>query len=280
MRIPAVLVALICSLVFSAAVGAQTLEDSGQDAEVSALQYQAQEQDALLGRKMSQVASVGSELEDAQAEASVSQSRAEALASQARELEADLSTRRKAYKETKTRYEEQARAAYRGEDVDALVSVLGAMFGTGQETGDFADIRDAEALLRGREDLRNYQESRQMVRNTARQVGHKRAEYKDAQEERQAKTKELQSREERLESSISRIKGGQTRTDNRIQQLQQEERNRILKTSPATGGTTVQNSRESRVAKRDIVVRRVEPISKKRYMKLYKESARKYGFKE
>ena len=271
---------LLCSLVLVADARAQTLEGDDPGAEVSALQVQSQEQGELLEQQINEVSGVGAELKEAQAEVGAAASRAEDLASQSQKLGADLSTQRRAHKEARARYEKQARAAYRGEDVDALVYMLGGIVGTQKEAGDFRDLRDAEALLQSAEDLKSYKNSQRVVQNTVRQVEHKRAEYKVALDQQQAKAAELRRREERLEISISRIRDRQAQTDNRIQQLRREERNRILETSPATGVTTVQKSEELKIARHEIVVRKVEPISKKRYMKLYKKSAKKYGFKK
>ena len=88
----------------------------------------------------------------------------------------------------------------------------------------------------------------------------------------------MRQHEQRLETAVSHIRANKARTDSRIQRLRKAERTRILKTSPATGGPAVQRQRELRIARQDIVAQPVKPISKKQYKRLYKKSAKKYGF--
>lgn len=265
---------MICTLILATVAGAEP------ETQLSVLQAQAGKQDALLEEEIGDVAAVDHELEQAQAEAGVARSRVEELEARSGELEVDLSVQQKTYEQARAGYEQRARAAYRGDDVDALATFLEGIFSPDEGAGDQVNIQTAALLLEGRENLDSYQESRRMISNTVRQVERKEAEYEDALEEERRRTKELRREEEQLDASISRIKDQKTRTDARIQQLRQEERERITKTRPATGGHGGQKSSELRIAREEIVVRRVEPVSKKKYVKLYKESAKKYGFEK
>lgn len=53
-----------------------------------------------------------------------------------------------------------------------------------------------------------------------------------------------------------------------------------FRTTEATGGGEARRSHELRIAREEIVAKPVEPISRREYVRLYKESARKYGFGE
>jgi membrane-bound lytic murein transglycosylase B len=97
------------------------------------------------------------------------------------------------------------------------------------------------------------------------------------QEERET-TAELRRREKDLDESIARIGAGKARTEARLQKLEAAERARALRAMPATGGTGAEFGYQMRIARDRITARSVEPIPYKEYVKLYKESAEKYGF--
>lgn len=58
------------------------------------------------------------------------------------------------------------------------------------------------------------------------------------------------------------------------------ERDRILRSRPASGGPGVSRERELRIAREEIVARPVGRISKDEYEQLYRVSAARYGFRE
>ncbi len=88
----------------------------------------------------------------------------------------------------------------------------------------------------------------------------------------------MRRREERLDDAVSRIRDDRSRTDSRISRLRKAERARILRTKAATGGPMVQRQRELKIAHQDIVAQPIRPITKKQYIRLYRASAKKYGF--
>jgi hypothetical protein len=69
-------------------------------------------------------------------------------------------------------------------------------------------------------------------------------------------------------------------TEARLQELRAVERARILEERAATGGGEGDRGHELKIAQEEIVAEPVEPISRKGYRKLYKESAERYGFGE
>ena len=154
----------------------------------------------------------------------------------------------------------------------------GALSGERGDIGTLADKRIARVLSQGRQDLNEYQVSRQRLENTGRQISQKEIAYKSSVKEKRRRANELRVREQKLETAVSRIRERQSATDSRIRSLREAEKSRILRKQAATGGPTVQRQRELRIARRDIVARPVKPISKKQYKRLYRKSAKKYGF--
>jgi peptidoglycan hydrolase CwlO-like protein len=276
-------------LVFSSlAVGlagiaeAQTVEEepAARTAEIPVLEARVEEQDATLQQQIGEISAVGAELEETQSRVNIAQARASDLGEQTRRLERELAVRRETFEVAKTGYEEKARAAYKGDDLKGLSFLLDGLLGsTGSPVG-LADPRVVEILFDGRESLEAYRETERILRNTSRQISQKKRDYEDALREERAQTEELRRREEELEESIARISSDKARTETRLQELRAAERARILKQRAATGGGEAQRSYELRIARQEIVAEPVGPISEKAYKRLYKRSARKYGFGE
>lgn len=72
----------------------------------------------------------------------------------------------------------------------------------------------------------------------------------------------------------------QIRDESVTEALRIEEKARILRTRPVSGGPGVSRERELRIAREDIAARPVGRISKDEYKRLYKVSAARYGFRE
>ena len=248
--------------------------------EVSVLEAQVEDQEASLRSRIGEISAVGTELEEAQSRADTARARTSALGEQTRSLERELAARRETFEATKAEYQEKARAAYKGGDLEGLSSLLGGVLGSADGLASVADPRLAEILLEGRESLEAYQDSEVMLRNTSRQISQKKRDYADALQEERAQTGELRRRQEALQESIARISSYKAQTETRLSELRAAERARILEQRAATGVGVGRRAYELRIARDDIVARAVEPISQKAYRKLYKEYAKRYGFGE
>jgi peptidoglycan hydrolase CwlO-like protein len=258
---------------------AQTAEaGSGAEAEIVALEAQAQAQDAQLVDQVQEVSEVGGDLQETQAQADGAVARSRQLSQQADELQGALESQQGDYVAAENRYKEQVRAAYKGDNVEGLIGILDSVVASDEDSGTITRVQVRNVLVQSQQRIEDYRRSRQKVKNTVRQVSQKRSDYQEALKEERAKIRELRRKEEDLESAISRVRGDSSRTDARIQRLQEAERQRISRTRPATGAPAAQRSRELRVARNDIVARPVKPMSKKRYRKLYRQSAKRYGF--
>jgi len=200
------------------------------------------------------------------------------LGDQTQELERKIAAQRESFRESKADYEEQARAAYQGRNLEGLGALIDGWFGSGLGHADGLDAGVARVLADGRQDLRAYEESRDTLRELRRQISQKQNDYEGAVEEQEATTEELRRQEEALDDSIAGLRVERNRSTARLQELEAEERARILKSRAASGGGTAGKEYQLGVARNDIVARPVEPIPKKEYIELYKESARKYGF--
>ena len=262
------------------AAGAQTAEGGAatRTGEIPDFEARVEEQGTLLEEQIGEISAVGAELEETQARVDGAQARADDLDDQTLTLERELAARRESYEVAKAGYEERARAAYKGGELRGLSFLLGGLLGTGgSPAGDF---HLAEILLEGRESLEAYRESESILQNTSRQISQKEQEYEEALREERLRTAELRRHEQELEEVIARISSGMAQTEARLQELRAVERARILEQSAATGVGEGDRAHELRIAKEEIVAEPVEPISRKGYRKLYKESAEKYGFGE
>ena len=254
--------------------GARTEEPAAQ---IPILEARIEEQDASLEEQIGEISAVGAELEEAQTRVDSAQARASDLGEQTRSLERERAVRRETFETAKAGYEEQARAAYKGGGLQGLSFLLDGLLGS---TGSLADPRVAEILFDGRESVEAYRESARILHNTSRQISQKQRDYEAALQEERAQTEELRRHEEELEEAIARISQDKARTEARLQELRAAERARILRQRAATGGGEAQRSYELRIAHQEIVARPVEPISREQYRRLYRKSARKYGFGE
>ena len=268
---------------FAGVASAQTAVEeqyADQDGEITALRAQVEEQDASLEARIGEITAVGAELEEAQSRVDSARARAGDLGEQTRSLQRDLATQRETFEAVKAGYEEKARAAYKGGDLESLSSLLGVMLGSTEGLASVADPRLAGILLEGRESLEAYRRSEVTLRNTSRQISQKRRDYEDALQEEKAQTGELRSREQDLREAIAAISARKALTESRLRELRADERARILAQKAATAAGGTQRSYELGIARDDIVSEAVEPISKSAYRKLYRESASQYGFGE
>ncbi len=237
-------------------------------------------QDAALERKIGEVSEVGEELEIAQSRVDGARARAEELREQTLGLRRRIHSQREAFRRSQAGYEEKARAAYRGDPMEALGVLLERFLGSTDGPVGVGDPRLAQVLLEGRESLDAYKEAEQILQNTLRQISQKHNAYGRALKDERERTEELRRREKELDESIARISAGKARTEARLQRLEAAERARVIETAPATGGGGAGFGYEMRLAQRRIVAREVEPIPYREYVKLYRESAEKYGFGE
>jgi len=279
-KISTLLALVSLGLGLAGGVGAQTVEESPAAAQISVLEARVEEQGALLQSRIDEISAVGADLEETQSQVDDAQARAMELGEQAGRLERELGVQEEALDAAKAAFEEKARAAYKGGGLEGVTLLLGGILGSSDSPAGLADPRVADILFEARERIEAYRESRQVLQNTSRQISQKKSDYQDAMAEKRARTGELRRREEELDRSIAQISSNNARTVSRLQTLEAAERARIQRTRAATGGGEVGRGYELEVAREEIVAEPVGPISKAQYVRLYKESARKYGFGE
>ena len=264
------------------AAGAQTVEEVSvvPADEIPILEAQVEEQDAELEEQIGDISAVGAELEEVQARVDGAGVRADELGEQTRTLERELVARRETFQAAKAEYEERARAAYKGGELQGVSFLLDGILGSAGGPARIADPRVAEILLDGRESLEAYLEHERIMKNTSRQISQKKRAYEAALREERAHAQELNLREDELEESIARISSDRAQTLVRLQVLREAERARILELRAATSAGERGRGHELEIAREEIVAEPVEQISKKGYRKLYRKSAKQYGFGE
>jgi peptidoglycan hydrolase CwlO-like protein len=245
---------------------------------IQSLEGRAAEQDAALEAKIQDISEVGRDLRETQARVDGAEARAGELQKQTRELEQKMASQRRSYQESKARYEEQARAAYQGRNVEGLGALIDGWLGSGRGVSGGQVSELARVLIDGRQDLEDYEDSRTMLRHMMRQIGQKQKDYEAAVEEHRTSAEELQTQETALDESIADLRSDKDRTTDRLEELEAAERARIQRSRAATGGGTAGRGRQIGIARDEIVARPVAPMPKREYIELYKESAKKYGF--
>jgi peptidoglycan hydrolase CwlO-like protein len=262
--------------------GAQTVEEgsAARTGEITTLEAQVEAQDALLEEEIGEISAVGADLEEAQAQVDGAEARTMELGEQTRTLGRELDVRRENFEAAKAGYEERARAAYKGGELEGLSFLLDGLLGSAGSPVGIADPLVAEILLDSREGLEAYLESERILENTSRQISQKKQDYEAALKEERARAAELRRREEELEESIARISSDRAQTEARLQELRVAERARILEQRAATSVGETGRGYELRIAREEIVAEPVEPISRKGYRRLYKEAAKQYGIGE
>lgn len=274
---------LVSSAGLAGAQGASQTQYAGEGAEVSAgripsLEGRVAEQEAALEARIEDISEVGRDLRETQARVDGSAARAGELRKQTRELERKMAAQRESYEASRDRYEDRARAAYQGRNLEGLGALIDGWLGSGRGVSG-GEIRGlARVLVDGRHDLEAYEESRAMLRDMVRQISQKEKDYEAAIEEQRASAEELRSREAALDESIARLRSDRDRTADRLEELEAAERARIQRSRAVTGGGTAGRGYQLGVARDEIFARPVAPMPKREYVKLYKESAKKYGF--
>jgi peptidoglycan hydrolase CwlO-like protein len=259
-------------------------QSAGEDASagstrVPLLEDKVSDQDAALRDRIQEISAVGAGLDRAQARADVAGRRVEDLRRQTRQLKRQIAERDAAFREAQARYRAQAQAAYKGDSLEGLAALLdGWFFDSWEGVAGTDDPVVASILLDSRQNLAAYQESRQTLRNSQRQIAQKRRDYNAAIEEQRATTADLRLRKQALDGAIARLSTNNARTESRLQRLRAAERARIKKSAAATGGGEVGIGHELEAAREDIVATSVEPTSEEAYMALYETSAATYGF--
>jgi peptidoglycan hydrolase CwlO-like protein len=285
LRIFAVLGVLSLVCVYTgAAQGQVRAERAGDDASSTGsgwapmLEAKISDQDAALRKTIQEIATVGAELERAQSRADEAGTRVEELRRQTRQLKRQVAEHDASFREAQTRYREQARAAYKGGGLEGLSVLLGGWFGSLEGVEGTGDPDVIRILLDSRQNLAEYRDTKQSLRNTQRQISQKRRDYNAAIEEQRQMSIVLRQREQVLDEAVDRMSTNNARTEARLHRLEAAEKARIQKRAAATGGGELGSGYEREVANDDIVASDVEPSSKERYMELYRQAAEQYGF--
>ena len=283
LRVWSILGVLSLALVLAGAEGpAQSADEDvsvARSTRVPLLEAKISDQDDALRAMIEEISTVGAELDRAQGRVDDAGARVDDLRRQTRQLKRQIAEEDAAFREAQAGYRAQARAAYKGGSLEGLAALLdGWFFDSWEGVAGTGDPVVARILLDSRQDLAAFQESRQTLKNTQRQISQKRRDYNAAMREQRVTTEDLRRREQDLDESIDRLSTNNARTEARLHKLAAAERARIQKRSAATGWGEVGSRYEREVARNEIVARDVDPTSKNQYMDLYRESAEDYGF--
>jgi peptidoglycan hydrolase CwlO-like protein len=253
--------------------------------EISVLEGRVEDRDARLDERLQDLNETGASLKRAQARVDEVGARAEELASQTGALEEELAQQQDAYADARKEYEARAVAVYKGTGDAGLLLILEGMLGTGEGLASSVGAQAAEVLLGGKEDLDAYADAREELANTKRQLSQKQYEYGAVRNEADARMRDLEDAREGLEASMVQLRESRNQAEDRIEELEAAEKERIQRRRAATRVAATEKDeaskrhaeQEAEVARDEIVVEPVD-LPVEAYMKLYKKAAGDYGF--
>ena len=280
-----------------------------------ALRSKLQQQERELDRAVDGLVRVGDELKESQGRVDEAKARRKELGRRVRELDAVLDEQREASARSYSRLEDWLRFAYKGGEVEGILLLLAGFFGGNDAPSNpSATLQTARLVTESGRSIQNYKENKQNLRSTLRQVKATRAEYRKFGKESQALVEELEGSKSALRASVEGLGLRRDRLEERIAQLETEEEAGTLGRPPATGrgeeektrvredirsdgknqdegqrnrnddgrdrhgGEEKERARELEIARDDIESRPVNPIPYEEYVRLYRESAERYGF--
>ena len=326
-----------------------------ENSEAEALTSELRRQEEELERTMGGLTQVGIELKESQGQVDEARVRQEELGRRARKLNASLEAQKTASARSRSRLEDRIQVAYKSGEIEGLLLLLDGLFGDNDARGSTSAILQASRLItESSRSIQNYQDTKQSLRSTLRQVEEREAEHREFRRESQALVENLEGHKSELRASVEELGLQRGQMEERLAQLEAEEEAGLLERPPATGrvqkGKTrdrddvqvdrvnrddvrndvrdseqsrdddVQGERQDReevrdgkqnqddtrddrpnrdderdwqkedreqvrerelkIAREDIASQPVEPIPYEEYVRLYKESAERYGFGE
>lgn len=263
--------ALLLTGLSTVAVAAES--PSSTQGKMSQLNSTLAQQNAELQKTTDKIASTGGEIEQSTAKLESSRSRVAELKDQRQQLESDLKSQRQSYKSAQKDYEHSVRSAYKGENLQGVVGVLDGVLGSGNGGASMIP----RVLSQGKDDVQRYRSTSSMLQNTERQISQKQEEYEVSVERQRQRSQRLQQQKAALEDQVQKVSAKKQRSRDQIRQLKARQKAQRMG-PPATKSSAVSRSRQLEIAREDIRSHRVEPILLKRYVKLYKEAAKEYGF--
>lgn len=268
----------------------------GADIQASGERVENYERD--LRDLIDEVSDAASRLEEVQSDLDATDQRIRELEERSGQLSATLELRQGEREVSEKRYRDGLVGAYQDGGVRGLDLVLEDLL-AGDE--DLLDPAVRRSVFAGQDDLEQRRRAEGSVRETIEQVeATQRAQREALSEQREQRDlleveiggSERAQSELRAEISSENREVGETRTAKRgylqrqrseLQRLRQEklreqERARIDAQAAATGGASSRLEKEIKVAEEEILVEEMEPIPYSDYMRLYRESAERYGF--
>ena len=213
--------------------------------------------------------------------------RVEELGDGIRELQLQSKAEAEDLAEARDLYEERIRAAYKGDDLEGVLSIIGGIVNEGSIT---VDSYTASVLLQSQDHIEQYDSARVNLENSMRQLEQKKEDYGILVKEERSRTADLQAQEQKLDEKISGLGESRSdilaRIDGRLRQLEAAERADKLR-KPVSGGEEKQEKKreidlsENFVKGEDgLALEPVERLSEDDYMRLYRRAAREAGFGE
>ena len=320
-------IVLVWGIVFLTLLGSGSLWTGSSDAlerrgsdEGTALSSDLQRKEEKIDRAIGKVVEIGAALEESEVDVDQARARQGELGQRARALTEELGARKEEASVARSRLEEQIRASYKGRDLAGILLLVESLFGDKNAGSNSSTTRQAMLVLtKSNEDVQYYEDAKQKLRVTLRQLEQSKGEYRVSQQEDQALIEDLAGRQSELRRSIRTLGLERDQLGERLAELEAEEEAGLLKRPPASDGEdepgeardredlrsdkkdrgneedrdsledrdepataegrgAQDRQRELEISREDIVTRVVAPIPYEEYVRLYRESAERYGF--
>ena len=286
MRAKLLITSLFCGLVCSGGAWAASSDGGGAAGrEIQELELRAEDREAALRSGVREASEVEERVEESRSQVGEMRERVEGLGVRIRNLQLQAENEEKKLADARKSYEDRARAAYKGDDLSGVLSVLDNVVNEGSIT---VDPYTVSLITRSRDDIEQYEDARQNLWNSLRQLEQKKDDYGVLVKEERRRALDPEERERRLDeevSSISESRGNiRARIERRLEQLEADEKPDKLK-KPVSGGAE-DREREIEISERfgrggeGLASEPVEKVSRSRYTQLYKRAAKEYGFED
>lgn len=209
-------VSIVLGLVYGGGAWAEVSDGrTSKEGGVRALEERAEDRRDDLKDGMAKINAIGAQVDESRTSVGEMRGRTREIEGRARELELQSKAQTEDLEEARGCYEDQVRAAYKGDDLSGVLSMVGGIV-DGEESIT-ASVQTSEVLAQGRDDIEQFEDARQSLQNSIRQLEQKKEDYGVLVKEERRKSEELRLRERDLDAAIDRISESRTNIRQRIE---------------------------------------------------------------
>ena len=285
-----------------------------ENTNAAAFSFDLQRKEEKIDQITGKLVAVGTELDESQRRVDQARKRQKELGQRAQTLTEELDAQKEATARSRSRLEDQIRVSYKGRDLEGILLLLEGLFGLKDAQNSALTRQTTLLLTNNNEDIQYHKNMKQKLGVTLRQLEQSKGEYRASRQEDQALVEDLAERELELRAAIESLGFRRDLMQEKLAELETAEEAGLLKRPPATDKKDEPvktrdrkdfrdemqdrsgkqdregeerdvrevekdgRNRELEIAREDVATRPVRPIPYEDYVRLYRESAERYGF--